>query len=72
MTYHKIPEEQYQKAKGQLKLQLNDVLSIFAMYGMQEYIPAAIEEITELTEQFAMRVRGKDIPIKLKTKRNSR
>jgi len=64
--------EEYNKAKGQLRLQLNDVLNIFAMYGMQDYIPGAIDEIIELAEAFGKRVRGKDIPIKLKTKRNHR
>ena len=43
----KIPQEEWEKARGQLKLQLNDVLSIFGMYGMKEFIPGAIEEIME-------------------------
>ena len=68
----KIPAEDYDKAKGQLRLQLNDVLSIFSMYGMKEFIPSAVEEIMELAEQFSMRTRGKDIPIRLNERRNHR
>jgi len=70
--YIKIPQPEYDKARGQLRLQLTDVLSVFKMYGLGEYIPGAIEEIVELTEQFAMRVRGKDVPIRLKQRRNHR
>ncbi len=68
----KIPQEQYDKAKGQLRLQLNDVFSPFNMYGMNILIPGAIEEVIELAEKFAMRVRKKDIPIALGKRRNPR
>lgn len=72
MPYSKIPQTEYDKAKGQLKLQIGEVLSVFRMYGLQESIPGAIEEIIELCEQFGQRVRGKDVPIGLKTRRNPR
>lgn len=71
MVYIKIPQEQYDKAIGQLKLQLNDVFSPFRIYGLDILIPGAIEEIMELAEKFGQRVRGKDIPIKLKRRRNN-
>ena len=72
MSYTKLPDKEYDKCKGQLRLQLNDVMGVFQMYGMQAYIPDAIEEILELAERFGERVRGKDTPIKLKKRRNSR
>jgi len=72
MTYQKISQDDYEKAKGQLRLQLGEVLSVFMMYGLQEYIPGAIIEIVELCEQFGKRVRGADVPIVLKNKINSR
>ena len=72
-SYPKIDQASYDKAKGQLTRQIaSDVLSVFDMYGMGIYIAGAAEECVELAEQFAMRVRGKDIPIQLKGRRNSR
>ena len=63
----KIPEEQYKKAVGQLRLQLNGVMQVFMCHGLNVYVDGAIDEIVNLTEQFSMRTRGKDIPIKLKS-----
>jgi len=71
-NYPRIDEASYQKARGQFRLQVGEVLSPFRMYGLHIYIPGALEEITELAEQFAMRVRGKNQPIMLESKRNSR
>lgn len=61
-----IPEEEYKKAKGQLRLQLSGVFEPFNLYGMGIYIPGAIDEVIELVEQFGKRIRGKDVPIILK------
>jgi len=71
-SYVRIPEADYQKAKGQLRLQLNDTLKCFKIYGLDVLIPGAVEEIMELAELFGQRVRGKDTPIKLRVKRNHR
>ena len=68
----KITDEQYAKAKGQLRLALNDVFSCFNMYGMGALIPGAIDEAIELAEKFGMRVRKKDIAIALSKRRNAR
>jgi len=68
----KIAQEDYDKARGQLKLQLTDVFSPFTIHGLYIFIPGAIEEVVELAERFAERVRGKDTPIILKKKRNYR
>lgn len=66
MTYARIPEEDYQKALGQLRLQMNGVFSCFRCYGMDVLVGGAIEEAVHLSEQFAMRVRGKEQPIQMK------
>ena len=68
----KVSKEKYEKALGQLRLQLNDVFTPFQKYGQQTYIGGAIDEIIELAEKFAMRVRDKDVPIILANKRNPR
>ena len=59
----KIPDEEYNKALGQFQLQLGGIMNCFRCYGMNEDADGAIPEIVKLAEQFAMRVRGKDIPI---------
>jgi len=64
----KIPEEQYKKALGQFRLQLGGVMNCFRCYGMEQDVDGAIPEIVKLTEQFAMRVRGKDVPIMVRSK----
>jgi len=71
-SYPKIPEPDYRKCVGQFRLQLNDVFAPLRQYGQGIYVDGAIEEVVELTEMFAMRVRGKAIPIRLKNRRNSR
>ena len=62
----KIPQEQYDKAKGQFRLGLNSIMNCFRCYGMDKDVDEAMEEIIALTEQFAMRVRGADKPIKVR------
>jgi len=68
MTYNKISQDKYDKARGQLKIQTANVLDVFNCYGMGIHIKDITEECVHLAEQFAMRVRGKDIPIKLRNK----
>ena len=65
MTYIKIPDKDYKKAVGQFRLSLNGVLENFKMYGMEVYIPGAIDEIIKLAEDFSLRVRGVDKPISI-------
>jgi len=60
-----IPDEEYQKAIGQLRLQLNGVFQPFQAYGLNVFIPGAIEETIKLAEDFSLRVRGYDKPIDL-------
>lgn len=67
-NYPKIPQDQYDKALGQFKLQLGAIMNCFRVYGLDHDVDMASVEITKLTELFAMRVRGKDIPIKVRDK----
>ncbi len=64
----KIPEEQYKKALGQFRLQLGGIMNCFRCYGLENDVDGVIPEIVKLAEQFAMRVRGKDIPIMVRSK----
>ncbi len=60
-----LPEEDYEKAVMQLRLQLNGVFQPFLMYGQKDYIPGAVGEIVKLAEDFSLRVRGVPKPISL-------
>jgi hypothetical protein len=62
-SYPRLSDADYMKAIGQLRLQLNGVFKPFRAYGLQEFIPGAIDECVHLAESFGMRVRGKDEPI---------
>ena len=62
----KIPEEIYQKYKGQLKLNMTNLLGVFNCYGMGDFIPDVVEELVSLAEQFSMKIRGKDRPYTVK------
>ena len=64
----KIPEEEYMKALGQFRLQLGGIMHCFRCYGMEQDVDGAIPEIVKLAEQFSMRVRGKDVPIMVRSK----
>lgn len=60
-----LPQEEYDKAVGQLRLQLNGVMVPFQQYGQNVFVQQAIEEIVRLTEDFGLRVRGIPKPIAL-------
>ena len=67
-----LEEQDYKKAEGQLRLSLNDVMSVFRMYGLQDYVPGAVDEIIQLAVDFSLRLRGVDKPIRVSKKRNAR
>jgi len=67
-----LPEDDYQKAVGQLRLQLNGVFQPFNQYGLEVFIPGAIHEVVKLAEDFSLRVRGYDKPIDLERIRKKR
>ena len=60
-----ISQEEYDKAIGQFGLQLNEVFKPFKMYGLDVFISGAIDEVTQLAEDFGLRVRGVDKPLSL-------
>lgn len=61
-----LPNEDYDKAVGQLRLQLNGVFADFHKYGLDIYVPGAIDKCVSLAEDFSLRTRGLDHPIVLK------
>jgi hypothetical protein len=64
--YPRIPDNDYNKARGQARLQIGVILKgFFDMHGLGVGIPPAVELLTDVMEKFAMRVRGKDEPIVL-------
>jgi len=69
---HWLPQEEYDKAVGQLRLQLNGVMSPFRQYGQDVFIPQAINEIIRLAEDYGLRVRGIPKPIALSLARQHR
>ena len=70
---HWLEGDDWDKASGQFKLQVGEILSVFDLYGMGALIPGAQEEILEVAYDFSKRVRGdKDQPIRVKNRRNPR
>jgi len=64
-----LPDEDYQKAVGQLKLQYGALLEPLNMYGQQDYVREVIPQMISLAEDFGLRVRGIDKPISLELMR---
>lgn len=64
----KIPQESYDKALFQARSQMNAIWNYTKCYGLQENFDEAINETMKIVELFAMRVRGKDVPIKVRDK----
>ncbi len=68
-----LAENDFLKAKGQLRLQVGEILSVFNMYGMGDYVSGAIEEILEVADDYSKRLRGEvNQPIRVKKRRNTR
>ncbi|GAG36885.1 unnamed protein product [marine sediment metagenome] len=40
------------KAEGLFKLKLNGIMTPFKMYGLQDYIPATINQIVDAAKEF--------------------
>ncbi len=62
----KITQDDYDKAMFQLRSQLNAVWNFANCYGLNDDVKLANEESIKLAEQFSMRTRGKDVPIKVR------
>lgn len=61
--------DQREKALGQFRLQISNVLALFDMHGLHIHIPEAVEQIVELSLKLHERLNGNDIPIQLKKKK---
>lgn len=57
---HWLSQEEYDKARSQLRLQLNGVFEPFKYYGQDIYVNGAIDECVKLAEDFSLRCRGVD------------
>jgi len=68
---HWLSDEDYQKAVSQLRLQFNGVFGPFNIYGLDVFVPGAIEECVRLCEDFGLRVRGVDTPISIEVVRRN-
>jgi len=64
-----LPEEDYQKAVGQLRLQYGVLLEPLNMYGQQDYIREVLPQLISLAEDFGLRIRGIDKPISIELMR---
>ena len=62
---HWLPEEEYQKAVTQLRMQLGGVFKPFRIYGLDVFTTGAVDEVVRLCEDFGLRVRGMDKAISL-------
>ena len=54
--------EEFDKAIGQYRLKLNDVLFPLRMYGQGHYVDGVSEELVSLGIQLHLRLSGLDIP----------
>lgn len=58
-----VSEKTEEKAIGQFRLQLNGVFTPFRVYGLDVFIPGAVDETIQLALQLHERLNGKDVPI---------
>ena len=61
--YNWLEESDYKKLIGQARLQIGAILQLFAIQGMDVYIPETVGAIMQVVEAVGERVRGKDKPI---------
>jgi hypothetical protein len=55
-----MPEGEYAKLEGQVKLRLNGIMQVFNAYGQSVYIPEAIEAVMQVVRFYGLRLRGVD------------
>lgn len=74
MTYPRLPDDEYAKAKGQLSINAYGIFNFMEVegsnpvqyqYGLGVYVDGAVREIVRLAEDFSLRCRGVDKPISL-------
>ena len=61
--YPRIPQDQYDKLKFQLRGQFMAILNVFNCYGLNNDVKTAEGECVKVAENFAMATRGKKKPI---------
>ena len=57
-----VDDESYDKALGQFRLALNDLMQPLRRYGQDVYVDGAKEELVQLALRLHMRLCGQDIP----------
>uniref|UniRef100_A0A6M3LFP7 Uncharacterized protein n=1 Tax=viral metagenome TaxID=1070528 RepID=A0A6M3LFP7_9ZZZZ len=72
MEIYKLPDNEYKKAVGQLRLQLGALLKPLRLYGQDIAVDGIIPEIIKLAEDFSLRCRGVDKPISIEYVRRKR
>ena len=55
-------EQEFDKALGQFRLQLNGIMNPLRLYGQGHYVETASEEIVSLAIQLHLKLYGVDIP----------
>ena len=55
-------EEDWDKAVGQFKMNLNEVMRPLRLYGQGHYVDSATEEIVSLAIQLHLKLYGVDMP----------
>jgi hypothetical protein len=55
-----LPEDEYIKLEGQVRLKLNGVMNVFNCYGQGVYVSEAIEAIMQVVRWYGLRLRGVD------------
>lgn len=55
-------EEEFDKAVGQFRLNLNGIMNPLRMYGQGHYVDTVKEEIVSLAIQLHLKLYGVDIP----------
>lgn len=64
-AYPRLSQDEYNKAKFQAVASIRKILTdYFGNQGQTEEVRVAVLAVTEIVEQFGMRVRGKDQMIK--------
>jgi reverse gyrase len=61
-----LPDDEYEKAVGQLRQHVNVLLmETFNKHGYDALVPGTTKEIVKLAEDFGLRIRGVDKPISI-------
>ena len=62
-----LPDERYSKLEGQTRFQMTKIMQPFNMYGLDVYIPGAVDAIMLVVKATWDVIRGEEKPIDLET-----